>query len=159
MHTARNVREGHLTGSRVYTQIADRIRERILTGLYAAGASMPSEAALSAEFRVARNTMRRALRTLEADGLIVTAPSKGRIVKPDGQEVIAVYRYQVIAGDLRRQIERGDLAPGDSVPSVAELRWLYDTSRNTVRQALGELEREGLIMSRPGKRRFVGSPE
>ncbi|GII56321.1 hypothetical protein Pth03_47100 [Planotetraspora thailandica] len=159
MRTARNVREGHLTGWRVYTQIADRVRERILTGLYAAGTSLPSEAALSAEFRVARNTVRRALRTLEADGLIVTAPSKGRIVKTEGQEVTAVYRYQVIAGDLRRQIERGDLAPGDTVPSVAELRWLYDTSRNTVRQALAELQQEGLIMSRPGKRRFVRSRE
>ncbi|WP_308441890.1 GntR family transcriptional regulator [Planotetraspora phitsanulokensis] len=80
-------------------------------------------------------------------------------MKPEGQEVTAVYRYQVIADDLRRQIERGDLAPGDAVPSVAELRWLYDTSRNTVRQALGELQQEGLIMSRPGKRRFVCSRE
>ncbi|GII34167.1 winged helix-turn-helix domain-containing protein [Planotetraspora mira] len=159
MHTAHNVRGGHLTGWRVYTQIAERVRERITAGVYAAGASLPSEAALSAEFRVARNTVRRALHALEADGLIVTAPSKGRIVKAERQEITAVYRYQMIAGDLRRQIERGDLVPGDTVPTVAELRWLYDTSRNTVRQALGELEREGLIMSRPGKRRLVRSPE
>src|SRR4051794_20493003 len=104
MRTARNMREGHLTGWRVYTQIADRVRERITTGVYAAGASLPSEAALSAEFRVARNTVRRALRTLEADGLIVAAPSKGRIVQTDEQEDTAFYRYQMIARDIRRQI-------------------------------------------------------
>ncbi|MFC0550488.1 GntR family transcriptional regulator [Planotetraspora thailandica] len=53
----------------------------------------------------------------------------------------------------------GDLAPGDTVPSVADLRRLYDTSGNAVRQALAELQQAGLIMSRPGKRRFVRSRE
>ncbi|MGW5266924.1 GntR family transcriptional regulator [Microbispora sp. NPDC004025] len=73
--------------------------------------------------------------------------------------VDASYRYQLIARELRRRIERGDLGPGDLLPSEAELRWLYDASRNTVRQAFAELERAGLIVSRQGKGRFVRSDE
>src|SRR5690606_3050546 len=133
-------------------------RERITTGAYPAGSILPSEAALSAEFRVARNTIRRALEALEADGLILTVPSKGRLVRAGAQTVTASYRYQVIASELEQKIKRGDLAPGDPLPSEAELAWLYDVSRHTVRHAFAELERAGLIVSHHGKGRFVCPP-
>lgn len=150
---------GWLTGWRIYPQIADRLRERIVSGVYAAGAALPSEAALCVEFHVARNTVRRALADLEAGGLIVTVPSKGRLVLAGDQSVRMAYRYEMIARDLRGRIERGDLAPGDLLPSEAELRWLHEASRNTVRQAFAELEREGLIVARHGKGRFVARHE
>ncbi|MEU7935739.1 GntR family transcriptional regulator [Microbispora bryophytorum] len=155
MPTAPERRKAWLTGQRVSGKLAERLRERIRAGVYAVGRALPSETALTAEFRVARNTVRRALRTLEAEGLIVTIPSKGRLVQGADQSVDASYRYQVIARELRRRIERGDLGPGDVLPSEAELRWLYEASRNTVRQAFAELEREGLIVSQQGKGRFV----
>ncbi|GAA0397723.1 hypothetical protein GCM10009530_56740 [Microbispora corallina] len=137
-------------------RLADQLRERITTGVYAAGAALPSEAALSAEFRVARNTVRRACRGLEAEGLIVTVPSRGRIVLADGHAPATLpYRYQMIARDLRRRIEQGEFGPGIALPSEAELRWLYEASRNTVRQAFAELERESLVVSVQGKGRFV----
>ncbi|GIH70503.1 hypothetical protein Mth01_27560 [Sphaerimonospora thailandensis] len=144
-----------LTGWRVHGQIAERLRERIAAGAYPAGVALPSEAVLSAEFRVARNTVRRALLALEVEGLIVTVPAKGRIVRADGYVVDSAYRYQVIARELRGRIERGELAPGDALPSEAELCWLYDVSRTTARQAFTMLEREKLIVSRHGKGRFV----
>jgi DNA-binding GntR family transcriptional regulator len=150
------MRKSWLTGGRVYGQIADRLRERITTGVYPPGAALPSETALSAEFRVARNTIRRACRDLEAEGLIVTVPSKGRIVLSDAERPTVVpYRYQVIARNLHGRIASGEFGPGDALPSEAELRWLYEASRNTVRQAFAELEREGLIVSVHGKGRFV----
>ncbi|XVQ90144.1 GntR family transcriptional regulator [Microbispora siamensis] len=86
-------------------------------------------------------------------------PRAGRLVQGADQPVDASYRYQVIARELRRRIERGDLGPGDVLPSEAELRWLYEASRNTVRQAFAELEREGLIVSQQGKGRFVQHQE
>ena len=158
MPTEPEMRGGWLTGWRVYRQVAARLRERITTGVYQAGSILPSEAALSAEFRVARNTIRRALEALEADGLILTVPSKGRLVRAGAQTVNAPYRYQVIASELEQKIKRGDLAPGDPLPSEAELAWLYDVSRHTVRHAFAELERAGLIVSRHGKGRFVCPP-
>ncbi|MFI5956579.1 GntR family transcriptional regulator [Cryptosporangium sp. NPDC051539] len=54
-------------------------------------------------------------------------------------------RYQTIANDLRAQIHRRDLAPGDQVPTEKELAAEYRCSRNTVRMALLALANEGLI--------------
>ncbi|GAA3471946.1 hypothetical protein GCM10018965_064990 [Nonomuraea roseola] len=127
------------------------LRERITAGEYPTG-TLPSEAELCTEFGVARNTARRGLAVLEAEGLIVTIPAKGRMVS--GTRA-APYRYQEIATDLRGQITSGALAPGAAVPSESELRRRYDASRNTVRQALAVLEREGLVITHPGKGRFV----
>lgn len=142
-----------LTGGRVYTQIADRLRERICSGEFPPGSALPSEAALGRAFGVARNTVRRGLAILEDEGLLVTIPSKGRLVC--GVEPVTPYRYLVIAGQLREQIERGTLVAGAALPSEAELRRRFAASRNTVRQALAVLEREGLVVAEHGRGRFV----
>ncbi|MFG1612448.1 GntR family transcriptional regulator [Nonomuraea wenchangensis] len=144
---------GWLTGGRVYTQIADRLRERIRSGEFAPGQVLPSEAELCRGFGVARNTVRRGLAVLEEEGLLVTVPAKGRMVLGEG--TAASYRYQVIAVWLRERIERGELVPGDLLPSEAALRRRFQASRNTVRQALALLEQEGLVVAEHGRGRFV----
>ncbi|MER6514501.1 GntR family transcriptional regulator [Nonomuraea sp. NPDC001636] len=144
-----------LTGWRIFTQIADRFRERIAMSMYPAGSMMPSEAALCAEFGVARNTVRRALAMLEDEGLILTIPAKGRLVLGGDKPKEEPYLYQVIARKLRGQIERGELAPGSALPSESHLRREHKVSRSTVRQALAVLEQEGLIVSEHGRGRFV----
>jgi GntR family transcriptional regulator len=63
--------------------------------------------------------------------------------------------YQQLADLLRGRIKRGELARGDRIPSEAELGHSYGISRITVRQALSELEREGLLERVPGKGTFV----
>ncbi|GAA3695486.1 hypothetical protein GCM10022224_071440 [Nonomuraea antimicrobica] len=145
--------ERWLTGGQVYTQIADRLRARIRSGEFPPGHPLPSEAELCQVFGVARNTVRRGLAILEAEGLLATIPSKGRVVL--GEVTAPSYRYQVIAARLREQIVRGDLAPGAGLPSEAELRRQYRVSRNTVRQALSVLELDGLIVAEQGRGRFV----
>lgn len=52
--------------------------------------------------------------------------------------------YAQLVGIIKRNISTGALSVGDLLPSEAELcRWM-NISRNTVRQAIGELEDEGL---------------
>ncbi|MEV5895778.1 GntR family transcriptional regulator [Nonomuraea fuscirosea] len=142
-----------LTGGRVYPQIAARLREQIVAGEFAPGAVLPSEAELCRRFGVARNTVRRGLALLENEGLLVTVPSKGRVVVTDSDA--APYRYQQIAASLREQIDGGTLTPGAALPSEAELRRRFSASRNTVRQALAVLERDGLIVAEHGRGHFV----
>ncbi|MFF5206349.1 GntR family transcriptional regulator [Streptosporangium sp. NPDC000396] len=57
--------------------------------------------------------------------------------------------YQLVASELRRTIYSGALAPGDQLPTEAELMLAHQVSRNTVRLALGELVNEGLITRTP----------
>lgn len=63
--------------------------------------------------------------------------------------------YHQLAGVLRDQVYRGDLRPGDQIPTEAELAEQYQASRNTVRLALGLLRNEGLLSSRRGLGTFI----
>ena len=54
--------------------------------------------------------------------------------------------YAQLVGIIKRNISTGVLAVGDLLPSEAELCRTLKISRNTVRQAIGELEDEGLVV-------------
>lgn len=60
-------------------------------------------------------------------------------------------RHSAIAEQLRDRIRRGELAPGDSLPSEAALCDAFGVSRGTARQALTTLRAEGLIAGGRGK--------
>jgi DNA-binding GntR family transcriptional regulator len=64
-----------------YRRIAGELRDAIEAGQLMPGAALPSETALVAIHGVSRATVRRALASLEADGLISTHPGKGRYVR------------------------------------------------------------------------------
>lgn len=63
--------------------------------------------------------------------------------------------YQQIADKLGAQIESGELAPGDQLPTELELRDRYSSSRNTIRDAIKRLTSQGLVETRPGQGTFV----
>jgi GntR family transcriptional regulator len=63
--------------------------------------------------------------------------------------------YQQIAEELRRQIESGELEPGQQLPTELELRETHDASRNTVRDAIKRLISLGLVVTKPGQGTFV----
>ena len=58
---------------------------------------------------------------------------------------------------LMKQIEIGELRPGDQVPTETELCERYDISRTPVRQALLELVRDGMLTRRAGRGTFVAA--
>jgi DNA-binding FadR family transcriptional regulator len=70
----------------VYEQVADRLREAILSGELPPGSVLPPERELSERFGVGRTTVREALRALQTKGLAVaTGPTSPlRVVAPDG---------------------------------------------------------------------------
>ena len=62
-------------------------------------------------------------------------------------------RYVAIEQELRRQVSGAE--PGDPLPSEAELCGRFGVSRMTTRQAVGQLERDGLVYRVPGRGTFV----
>lgn len=70
-------------------------------------------------------------------------------------------RWRDVAEDLLQRIERGDLAPSDGsagrrrLPPEKELEQQYGVARNTVREALSWLQRQGAVISEQGKGTFV----
>jgi GntR family transcriptional regulator len=67
--------------------------------------------------------------------------------------------YIQIEAELRSEITRGQLNPGEMLPSESALMTRFDTSRETVRRSLKELEHKGIVYPRPGKGYFVAEPE
>ena len=63
--------------------------------------------------------------------------------------------YQRIADDLRRQIIDGTLAPGDRVPSRAQIRERYEVSDAVALQAVRLLIAEGFLEAKSGSGTFV----
>lgn len=59
--------------------------------------------------------------------------------------------YQRIARDLRERIRAGEFAPGESLPTQADLAAQYAVARMTARQAIAALVNEGLVTSQQGR--------
>ncbi|MEF9919276.1 MAG: GntR family transcriptional regulator [Eubacterium sp.] len=66
--------------------------------------------------------------------------------------------YLDIVNDIKSKIEKGELKPGDVLPSEHELSELYDVSRTTLRKSLALLVNENYIYTIPGKGNFVCEP-
>lgn len=64
------------------------------------------------------------------------------------------YYIQLVA-ILKENITSGEWKVGQRIPSEPELCEIYRVSRTVVRQALGEIELDGLIIRRKGKGTFV----
>ncbi len=67
--------------------------------------------------------------------------------------------YSQLVSIVKRNISAGTLTTGDLLPSESELCKTFDISRSTVRQAIGELESEGLVVRKQGRGTFVAEPK
>lgn len=74
----------------------------------------------------------------------------GQIDRTDGKPP-----YRQIAGMLREAISSNRLAPGERLPSEAQLIEHFGVARMTVRQAVQELRSDGLVISQHGRGVFV----
>ncbi|MEU8777507.1 GntR family transcriptional regulator [Streptomyces sp. NPDC048606] len=129
-----------------YLLIADALRKEIEEG-DSQNSTLPSEAVLMQAHDVSRNTIRRALKTLESEKLITSVPGAGwrvsRVpVPPLVERLIAV-------------ITEDHLAVGDKYPSEANLCERFAMSRTAVRHALAQMEGIGLLATVHGKGRTV----
>jgi len=67
--------------------------------------------------------------------------------------------YAQVKEALKELLESRLLAPKDQLPGEVELCQAFDVSRTVIRQALDELEYEGLIVREQGKGTFIAEPK
>ncbi|MDX2577707.1 GntR family transcriptional regulator [Streptomyces scabiei] len=129
-----------------YLVIAETLRNEIQAEQ--AGDTLPSEADLMDSHHVSRNTIRRALKALEADGVVESAPGIGwRVVREGDRRSLAERMTDVIKED--------SLSVGDTYPSEAKLCERFGASRTAVRRVLAHMEGNGLLATVHGKGRTV----
>jgi GntR family mannosyl-D-glycerate transport/metabolism transcriptional repressor len=63
--------------------------------------------------------------------------------------------YRQIADVLRERVQRGELKPGDALPTESALQEEFAVSRVTVRQALKQLTQEAIIESIQGSGSYI----
>jgi GntR family transcriptional regulator len=63
--------------------------------------------------------------------------------------------YLQVVQQVKRALRLGLLHPGEQLPTVREVVAALAINPNTVLKAYRELEREGLVVSRPGQGTFV----
>ena len=63
--------------------------------------------------------------------------------------------YEKLAAELRVAIERGDLTPGQPLPTAIELAAQHNVSAGTVNRAIALLKETGQVDARRGKRAVV----
>jgi DNA-binding transcriptional regulator YhcF (GntR family) len=67
-----------------YEQLRVQVRNAVAAGSLAAGAKLPTVRALAEELGLAVNTVARAYRELEADGVVETRGRAGTVIAPQG---------------------------------------------------------------------------
>jgi GntR family transcriptional regulator len=127
-----------------YASLAREVRKQILQGRYADGRRLPTEAEFSAQYRVSRQTVRRAFHDLVSEGMVYRVPGRGTFAaQRDGSYVrqfgsvddlmgLSADTQMDIITPLRRQVDvtaAGRLRlPGDLVYTVTFRRSHQGTS-------------------------------
>lgn len=63
--------------------------------------------------------------------------------------------YRQVSGLLLRRLEAGEWSVGEQIPTIDQLMSQYGVSRVTMRQALAQLENDGLVQRGRGRGTFV----
>jgi GntR family transcriptional regulator len=69
------------SGVPLYTQLVDQVKRSIAVGALAPGERLPTVKQLAVDLTINPNTVARAYRDLERDGLIETSPGRGSFVR------------------------------------------------------------------------------
>jgi len=81
----------------LYRQLADILREPIVSGAFPVGGELPKEAVIAERFGVSLITVRQALRDLEADGLIKKRSAKPAVVTSAAPPVTLSWTFKNFA--------------------------------------------------------------
>lgn len=73
------------------------------------------------------------------------------------EKIQPVPAYRLVSDDLRKRVMDGSLAQGETLPTELELSNAFGVHRSTIREALRQLEQEGLLR-RDGKKLAVSMP-
>ena len=76
----------------LYEQLVEQLRRQLMLGGMEAGAPMPSVRQLAMELGINPNTIQKAYRRMEEEGMIVSLPGRGSFVSDDLPEMLQKQR-------------------------------------------------------------------
>lgn len=112
----------------IYTQLLEKIRILIISGVYPAGSRLPSVRELASEASVNPNTMQKALMELERSGLIYSQRTSGRFVTEDQDQIAS----------MRRTIAQSQVT--DFLNSMKQLGYDADEAVDFIEKLIKEMD-------------------
>lgn len=76
----------------IYEQLIEQLRKQLFLGVAQAGQPLPSVRQLATELGINPNTIQKAYRRMEAEGMIVSVPGKGSFISDDLADMLKKQR-------------------------------------------------------------------
>ena len=80
----------------LYEQLVEQLRRQLFLGAAQAGQALPSVRQLATELGINPNTIQKAYRRMEAEGMIVSVPGKGSFISDDLADMLKKQRDEQI---------------------------------------------------------------
>lgn len=110
---------GPIRAPQLYEQIADRLRDQVLSGALAVGTRLPSERELARTLEVSRSSVREAVAALQVEGVVATRPGAGSFIAPDAAAILLRRTNDELA---RTAAHSADVSPS----ALLEARAVYE---------------------------------
>lgn len=98
------------SGEPIYRQIADQLKEDILTGRLKQGEYLPSIRSLAKDFKISVITTMKAYELLEAEGLVCAVQGKGFLVNAQDSEMLKEQHIRRVESSLLEAISAAKIA-------------------------------------------------
>jgi GntR family transcriptional regulator len=113
------------SGVPIYLQVIEQVKRSVAVGVLAAGEQLPTVKQLALDLTINPNTVAKAYRELERDGVIETAPGRGSFVRTNG----VAETTKAAATDVARDALTSAIREGKSVGlSADEIRALANAA-------------------------------
>jgi GntR family transcriptional regulator, transcriptional repressor for pyruvate dehydrogenase complex len=115
----------------LYEQIVQEMISRIKQGVYSPGTLLPPEKNLMEELHVSRNTLREAMKSLSAAGILTSSSGRGTVLSEDALEKVTGSNMEM------------DLRGFNSVSEILELRIIIEPETAALaasRASTGQIE-------------------
>jgi len=120
----------------IYGQIVDRVKFAVAGGVLRPGDLVPSVRELSRQLVVNPNTVARAYRDLQTEGLLESVRGMGLQVVEGAVERCRVARHEIVRQRLRRAIEearQSKMAPAE-VEAIVREEWARESNQGNGQQ-------------------------
>ena len=78
----------------LYEQLVDQLRKQLFLGVIEAGQALPSVRQLATELGINPNTIQKAYRRMEEEGMIISVPGRGSFVSDDLADMLKRQRAE-----------------------------------------------------------------
>jgi GntR family transcriptional regulator of arabinose operon len=133
------------SGTVLYRQLANILRQRILDGTMPGGAGLPTEFGLSATYGISRGTVRQALSLLADEGLVERVPGRGTFVRhrdgPASQVIGPERAIGLVIPSANDQLSLNILVGVESVAKHRGYQVVFNHSNESLSQEKEDVDR------------------